>query len=108
MFWVRSPLAHEQPVRLLGSCSGKRLGLLWWLLGGIRRYQSLYRWALLVLSVLALVVFIYLETPLSGLIIVFLWIIYSFYGLFQPDVREVFGAGGAAGVRDDAARETAD
>jgi branched-chain amino acid transport system permease protein len=82
--------------------------LLWWLLRGIRDYQQLYRWALLALSVLMMVVYIYLETPLSGLFIVMLWIIYSFYGLFQPDVREVFGTGGPAGASDGAARETAD
>jgi len=67
--------------------------ILWWLLSGLRTYQPLHRWLLLVFPVLALILHIYLETPLSGLLVVTLWVIFSFYALLQADVREAFGKG---------------
>ena len=79
--------------------------VLWWLLKGLPTYQPLYRWLLLVLPVLALILHIYLETPLSGLFVVGLWVIYSVYALFQADVRQAFSTGVPAAV--ETARETA-
>lgn len=76
--------------------------LLWWLLRGVRSYQPLFRWLLLVFTVLSMVLQIYLETPLSGLAIVLLWIIYSFYVLFQANIRQAFSDGLPAGAKDTA------
>ncbi len=81
--------------------------LLWWLLRGVRSYQLLFRWLLLAFTVLSLVLQMYLETPLSGLAIVFLWNIYCFYVLFQDDIRQAFSDGVPAAA-EDAAREAAD
>ncbi len=81
--------------------------VLWWLLRGIRAYQPLHRWALLAFTILSLFLHIYLETPLSGLILVFLWVIYSFYILLQPDARQAFGNGVAVEAKDPA-REAAE
>ncbi len=80
--------------------------VLWWLLGGLRTYQPLSRWLLLGLPVLMLVLHIYLETPLSGLLVVTLYAIYSFYALFQADVRQAFSTGVPAATEESAA-ETA-
>ena len=79
------------------------VAIMWWLLRGIRAYQPLHRWLLLAFAVLSLFLHIYLETPLSGLLLVFLWVVFSFYGLFQAETRQVFSTGiivetkGAAG-----------
>jgi branched-chain amino acid transport system permease protein len=81
--------------------------VLWWLLRGIRPYAQLYRWLLLAFTVLSLILHMYLETPLSGLGIVFLWVIFSFYALFQPDMRQAFSNGVPAAV-EDAAQEAAE
>ena len=67
------------------------------LLRGIRSYSSLYRWLLLAYPLAGLALHLYLETPLSGLLIVLLWAIYTFYVLFQPDIRRAFGTGGGRG-----------
>jgi len=37
-----------------------------------------------------LILHIYLETPLSDLLVIVLWIIFSFYALLQADVRQAF------------------
>ncbi len=81
--------------------------LLWWLLRGIAAYQPLHRWLLLAFTVLALALHIYLETPLSGLLIILLWAIFSFYILFQADVRQAF-AGGERVEAEDAVQEAAE
>ncbi len=80
--------------------------ILWWLLRGIRPYNQLYRWLLLAFTLLILFLHMYLETPLSGLLIVFLWVVYSFYALFQADVRQAFN--GAAVVSEELAQEPAE
>ena len=63
------------------------------LLRGIRSYSSLHRWLLLIYPLLGLALNIYLETPLSGLLIVLLWAIFTIYVLFQTDVRQSFKGG---------------
>ena len=60
------------------------------LVRGVRAYSPLYRWLLLVLCLPVLALNIYLETPLSGLLLVFLWIVYLYFFLNQPDIRLVF------------------
>jgi branched-chain amino acid transport system permease protein len=82
-------------------------GGLWWLLGGVQTYRPHARWSLLGLPVLALILHIYLETPLSGLLVVSLWIIFSFYTLCQADIRQAFGKGAPA-EPEDTAREPAE
>ena len=85
---------------------------LWWLLGGgLRTYRPLSRWLSLALPVLMLILHIYLETPLSGMSAVAIWVIFSFYILFQADVRQGFGTGVPAMAEESAAetaRESAD
>ena len=81
--------------------------LLWWLLRGIAAYQPLHRWLLLAFTVLVLALHVYLETPLSGLLIILLWAIFSFYILFQADVRQAF-AGGERVEAEDAVHEAAE
>ena len=81
--------------------------VLWWLLRGIRAYQPLHRWLLLAATILSIVLHIYLETPLSGLLLVFLWLVFSFYILLQSDVRRAFSDGVAVEAKD-AAQEAAE
>ena len=40
-----------------------------------------------------LILHIYLETPLSGMSAVAIWVIFSFYILFQADVRTINQSG---------------
>ena len=80
--------------------------VLWRLLGGLRTYQPLSRWLLLGLPVLMLILHIYLETPLSGLLVVALYAVFSFYALFQADVRQAFSTGVPAATEESEA-ETA-
>jgi hypothetical protein len=80
--------------------------ILWWLLRGIRAYLPLHRWLLLGFAILGLVLHIYLETPLSGLFIIALWILFSVYILFQSDVRRAFK--GTIVAAENAAPEAAD
>ena len=74
---------------------------------GIRAYQPLHRWLLLAATILSIVLHIYLETPLSGLLLVFLWLVFSFYILLQSDVRRAFSDGVAVEAKD-AAQEAAE
>jgi hypothetical protein len=56
---------------------------------------------------LSLFLQIYLETPLSGLLLVFLWVAYSFYCLFEADTRQTFSQG-IEGTAKDVAGEAAE
>ncbi len=76
------------------------VAIMWWLLRGIRSYQPLHRWLLLAFSVLSLFLHVYLETPLSGLLLVFLWVVYSFYCLFEADTRQAFSQGVEVTAKD--------
>lgn len=67
------------------------------LMRGIRGYSSLYRWLLLAYPLLGIALHIYLETPLSGLLIVLLWAIFTIYVMFQTDIRRAFGTGAGPG-----------
>ena len=58
-------------------------------------------------SVLSLFLQIYLETPLSGLLLVFLWVAYSFYCLFEADTRQTFSQG-IEGTAKDVAEKAAE
>jgi branched-chain amino acid transport system permease protein len=66
---------------------------LWWLL---RRAGLFNRtdWALLLaLPVAALVLHVHLGTPLSGLLVMLLWVIFSVHSLCQADLRRAWGIG---------------
>ena len=71
---------------------------LWWLLRRADRFSRIDGALLLALPVAALVLHVYLGTPLSGLLIVLLWVIFTVYSLCQADFRRAYRIGRPAAV----------
>ena len=69
------------------------------LLKGIKSYSPVARLLLLIFPFLPLGLHIYLETPLSGVLIVVLWGIFVYTNLLQADVRQVFRRAYRAEIR---------
>ncbi len=69
---------------------------LWWLLRRADRFNRIDAALLLALPVAALVLHVYLGTPLSGLLIVLLWVIFTIYSLCQADFRRAYRIGSPA------------
>ena len=67
---------------------------LWLLLRRADRFNRIDGALLLALPVAALVLHVYLGTPLSGLLIVLLWVIFTVYSLAQADFRRAYRIGG--------------
>jgi branched-chain amino acid transport system permease protein len=70
---------------------------LWQLLRRAERFHRLDGALLLALPAVALALHAYLRTPLSGLLILLLWLIFTIYSLCQADFRRAYGFGRAAG-----------
>jgi MFS family permease len=70
---------------------------LWQLLRRAERFHRLDGALLLALPAVALALHAYLRTPLSGLLILLLWLIVTIYSLCQADFRRAYGFGRAAG-----------
>lgn len=66
---------------------------LWLLLRRADRFNRIDGTLLLALPVGALVLHVYLGTPLSGLLIVLLWVIFTVYSLSQADFRRAYRIG---------------
>ena len=64
----------------------------------IERRVERFNWIdgalLLILPIAALALHVYLGTPLSGLLIVLLWVIFTVYSLAQTDFRRAYRIGG--------------
>jgi len=71
-------------------------GLLWLLLRRADQFRKIDGALLLALPLAALALHAYLATPLSGLLIVLLWVIFTAYSLGQADLRRAYGIGRAA------------
>ncbi len=68
-------------------------GVLWWLLQRADRFNRIDGALLLALPITALALHVYLATPLSGLLIMLLWIVFTVYSLCQADFRHAYGIG---------------
>lgn len=66
---------------------------LWLLLRRVDRFNPIDGALLLILPIVALVLHVYLGTPLSGLLIVLLWVIFTVYSLGQADFRRAYRRG---------------
>ncbi|MPZ33668.1 MAG: hypothetical protein GEV13_22215 [Rhodospirillales bacterium] len=66
---------------------------LWLLLRRVDRFNRIDGALLLILPIAALVLHVYLGTPLSGLLIVLLWVIFTVYSLVQADFRRAYRLG---------------
>lgn len=66
---------------------------LWLLLRRADRFNRIDGALLLALPVAALVLHVYLGTPLSGLLIVMLWVVFTLYSLGQPELRRAYRLG---------------
>jgi len=66
---------------------------LWLLLRRAERFSRIDGALLLALPVAALALHVWLRTPLSGLMIVLLWVIFTAYSLCQADFRRAYGIG---------------
>lgn len=62
------------------------------LLRGVRAYSQVCRVLVLLLSLLPLVLHIYFGTPLSGILIAALWVLFTYYNLLQTEVQQAFGS----------------
>ncbi|WP_395715128.1 hypothetical protein [Reyranella sp.] len=67
--------------------------ILWLLLRRADRFARLDGALLLVLPVAVLALNVWLGTPLSGLLIVLLWAIFTVYALGQAEFRSAYGIG---------------
>src|SRR5262245_48411030 len=72
------------------------VAVLWLLLRHADRFNPINGALLLALPIAALVLHVYLGTPISGLLIVCLWAVYTIYWLCQADVRHAYGLGRGA------------
>jgi branched-chain amino acid transport system permease protein len=70
--------------------------VLWLLLRHADRFSRTSGVMLMALPIAALALHVYLGTPLSGLLIVLLWAIFTVYSLCQADIRHAYGIGRAA------------
>ena len=61
-----------------------------WFLRGLRAFYPPCRWFFLLLPIVPLALHIYLQTPLSGLLIVLLWGIFIHSDLWRAEVRQAF------------------
>jgi branched-chain amino acid transport system permease protein len=68
-------------------------GLLWLLLRRADRFERVNGALLLALPIAVLALNVWLGTPLSGLLIVLLWAIFTLYSLGQADVRQAYRIG---------------
>jgi branched-chain amino acid transport system permease protein len=71
--------------------------VLWFLLRRAEQFQRIDGVLLLALPLGVLALHIYFATPLSGLLIVLLWVIFTVYSLGQADIRRAYGIGRTAG-----------
>jgi branched-chain amino acid transport system permease protein len=69
--------------------------LLWLLLRHTERFNPINGVLLVALPIGALALHVYLGTPLSGLLIVLLWVVFTVYSLCQADLRYAYGIGRA-------------
>ncbi|MCZ6872907.1 MAG: branched-chain amino acid ABC transporter permease [bacterium] len=60
------------------------------LLRGLKAFLPLHRWLLLIFPLAPLVLHVYLVTPLSGLLVIVLWGLFTYYNLLQKDVKLAF------------------
>jgi hypothetical protein len=60
------------------------------------RFNAIDGLLLLALPVAALALHVWLGTPLSGLLIVLLWVVFTVYALVHPDFRRVWHLGRSA------------
>lgn len=67
--------------------------VLWLLLRRADRFNRIAGALLLALPIAGLVLHVYLATPLSGLLIVLLWVVFTVYSLCQGDFRHAYGIG---------------
>lgn len=67
--------------------------LLWLLLRRADRFNRIDGLVLLALPVAAFALHIYLGTPLSGLLVVLLWVVFTVYSLGQADFRRAYRLG---------------
>ena len=67
--------------------------LLWLLLRRAERFNRIDGLMLLALPLAALALHVRLGTPLSGLLVVLLWIVFTVYSLGQAEFRRAFGIG---------------
>lgn len=74
-------------------------GLLWLLLRRADRFNPINGSLLLALPIAGLALHVYLGTPLSGLLIVLLWVVFTLYSLCQADLRHAYGIGRPAADR---------
>ena len=72
--------------------------LLWLLLRRAERFNWIDGLMLLALPLAALALHVHLGTPLSGLLVVLLWIIFTVYSLGQAEFRRAYGIGRPAAV----------
>ena len=70
--------------------------VLWLLLRRADRFNRIDGLLLLALPVAALALHVHLGTPLSGLLIVLLWVVFTLYSLAQPEFRRAYRLGRAA------------
>jgi len=70
--------------------------LLWLLLRRADRFNAIDGLLLLALPVAALALHVWLSTPLSGLLIVLLWVVFTVYALVHPDFGRVWHLGRSA------------
>jgi len=67
--------------------------VLWWLLQRADRFNRIDGVLLLALPIAALALHVYLATPLSGLLIMLLWVVFTVYSLCQADFRHAYRIG---------------
>jgi len=67
--------------------------VLWLLLRRADRFNRIAGALLLALPIAGLVLHVYLATPLSGLLIVLLWVVFTVYSQCQADFRHAYGIG---------------
>jgi branched-chain amino acid transport system permease protein len=97
---ARSFVAWSLPTWGIVPCSLLQLvvvgAILWLLLRRADRFERLNGVLLLALPLGVLALNVWLATPLSGLLIVLLWVIFALYSLSQADFRRAYGIGRAA------------
>jgi hypothetical protein len=69
-------------------------GILWLLLRRAERFVRIEGGLLLALPIAAFALHVWLGTPLSGLLVVLLWIVFTVYSLAQPEFRRAYRLGG--------------